>query len=93
MARSGERECAADTGGASDVVDAPRDRVRSVFTMTKPKAELAEELPPPRDQWVPKWGMKDPGTRIHPKRIEEMQARIFCGAPRPVAAPMAEDPA
>jgi hypothetical protein len=54
--------------------------------MTKRKTELAEELPP-RDQWVPKYGLKDPGTRIHPKRIEEMQARIFCGAPRPVAAP------
>ena len=54
--------------------------------MTKRKIEPADELPPPRDQWVPKYGLKDPGTRIHPNRIEQMQARIFCGAPRPVAA-------
>jgi hypothetical protein len=44
--------------------------------MTKRKAELAEE-PPPRDGWVPKYGMKDPGTRIDPKRISEFIDRVF----------------
>jgi hypothetical protein len=43
--------------------------------MTKRKAELAEE--PPRDQWVPKYGLKDPGTRIDPKRISELIDRVF----------------
>jgi hypothetical protein len=48
--------------------------------MTKRKAEIAEE-PAPRVMTPPKYGMTDPGKRIDPKRIEEMQARIFCGAP------------
>jgi hypothetical protein len=54
--------------------------------MTKRKAEPAEELPP-RDMTPLKYGMTDPGTRIHPNRIEEMQARIFCGAPRRAPEP------
>jgi hypothetical protein len=44
--------------------------------MTKRKAELAEEGPP-RDQWVPKHGLKDPGTRIDPNRVSELIDRVF----------------
>jgi hypothetical protein len=44
--------------------------------MTKRKAELAE-VPPPCDQWVPKYGLKDPGTRIDPKRVSELIDRVF----------------
>jgi hypothetical protein len=33
-----------------------------------------------------KYGMTDPGMRVDPRRIEEMQARIFCRVRRPVAA-------
>lgn len=32
---------------------------------------------------VLKYGMTDPGKPVDPKRIEDMQARIFCEVPRP----------
>lgn len=44
--------------------------------MTKRKAELADEQPP-RDQTPLKYGMKDPGTRIDPKRVSELIDRVF----------------
>jgi hypothetical protein len=44
-----------------------------------------DELPP-RDPPL-KYGMADPGKWVDPQRIEDMQARIFCGAARPAAVP------
>jgi hypothetical protein len=41
-----------------------------------------DELPP-QEVTALKYGMTDPGKWVDPQRIEDMQARIFCGAPRP----------
>jgi hypothetical protein len=45
--------------------------------MTKRKAEIVEEPPPPRDQTPLKYGMKDPATWIDPKRVSEFIERVF----------------
>jgi hypothetical protein len=47
------------------------------------KKKAHDELPP-RDQTPLKYGMTDPGRQMDPKRIEDMQARVFYGAARAV---------
>jgi hypothetical protein len=44
--------------------------------MTKPKADLAEELPP-RDVTPLKYNLKDLGTWIDPKRVSDFIDRVF----------------
>jgi hypothetical protein len=45
--------------------------------MTKRKAAAVPDEPTPRDQWIPKYNLKDPGSRIDPKRINELIDRVF----------------